>query len=186
VNTQEREFVLKHLHESRDRFLRAVSGLSQEQLVFQPGEDRWSIADCAEHIGMVENVIYERIHKALGDPPAPEKQAEVQAKTEHLLSFVPNRTTRVKGPERLMPRREWKEFYELVLVFESARARTIEFAAQTDADLHCHFFPHMVFQDLDCYQWLMLAALHGDRHVLQMEEVMASPGYPQRAAGQVV
>jgi len=186
VNTEERKFVLKHLHESRERFLRTVEGLSREQLIFQPGEDRWSVADCAEHIGTVENVIYERIHTALDQAPAPEKQAEVQAKTEQLLSFVPNRTTRIKGPERLMPRREWKEFSELVSVFESARARTIDFASETEADLHSHFFPHIVFQDLDCYQWLVLTALHCDRHVYQMQEVMASPGYPQQAAGQGV
>ena len=186
MTTQEREFVLTHLRESRVRFLRALEGLSPEQRTFRPAEDQWSIADCAEHVGMVENYIYHGIQRALQEPAAPEKQAEVQAKTDFMLRFVPDRSTRVKGPERAMPRREWKDFSELITTFEGVRKRTIEFASQTDADLHNHFFPHIVFQDLDCYQWLVLTSLHGDRHVLQMEEVMASPGYPQRVAGQSV
>jgi hypothetical protein len=186
VNTQEREFVVTRLRESRDRLLHTLGGLSPEQQTFRPAEDQWSVADCAEHVGMVENVIYERIQKALQEPPAPEKQPEVQSKTDFLLRALPDRSTRIKGPERLMPRREWKEFSELVAAFEAARKRTIDFASRAEADLHSHFFPHIVFSDLDCYQWLVLAALHCDRHVLQMKEVMAAPGYPQKVAGQSV
>ena len=186
MNTQEREFVLQSLRENRERLLRALEGLSPEQQTFRPAEDQWSIADCAEHIGIVETLVYERIQTALQEPPRPEKQAEVQPKTEFLLRVLTDRSNRIKGPERVMPRRQWREFSELEAAFEATRARTIDFASRTEADLHSHYFPHIVFQDLDCYQWLVLAALHGDRHVLQMEEVKASPAYPRKAGAQAV
>jgi len=186
VNTQEGEFVLDLLRQSRERFLGALEGLSPEQKTFQAAEDQWSIADCAEHVGIAENLVYQRIQLALQEPPATERQAEVQGKTEFLLQFVPDRGTRVKGPERVMPRREWKDFSDLIATFEAARNRTIDFASQTAADLHNHFYPHPIFKELDCYQWLLFNALHAERHVLQMEEVMAAPGYPRKVAGQSV
>ena len=178
MNTEEREFVLKHLHESRERFLRALDGLTPEQQTFRVAEDQWSIADCAEHLGIVEPAIYQGIQRALAGPPAPEKQAEVQGKTEFLLRVVADRSRRVKGPDRVMPRRAWKDLAELAGIFDAARKQTIAFASQTEADLHGSVFPHPLFNDLDCYQWLLFAALHAERHVRQMEEVMASPGYP--------
>jgi hypothetical protein len=186
VNTQEREFVLDRLRKSRERFLCALEGLSAEQQTFRPAEDRWSIADCAEHVGIAEDLVYQRIQQALQEPPAPERQAEVQGKTDFMLQFVPDRGTRVKGPERVMPRREWRDFSDLIATFDAARNRTIDFASQTAADLHNHFYPHPIFKELDCYQWLVFNALHAERHVLQMEEVMTAPGYPQKVAGQSV
>ena len=178
MNTQEREFVLDQLHNSRERLRVAVTGLSPEQQIFRPAEDQWSLADCLEHIALVEGRIFQGIQGALQQPPAPEKQAEVKDKTSFISRFVPDRSTRVKGPEMVMPRRDWKIFSELTESFEAARNRTLAFASQTEADLHSHFFPHFVFKDLDCYQWLLMISLHCERHVLQMEEVKASQGYP--------
>ena len=182
MDTQEREFVIRHLRDNRERLLRMVDKLSPEQRIFRPAEDQWSIADCLEHISIAEDHIYRGIHRALRAPPAPEKRAEVERKTEKLLRAVLDRDTRVKGPEVLMPRRAWKDFSELIEGFETMRIRTIGFASVTEAELHNHFFPHIVFQDLDCYQWLLMASLHCDRHILQMEEVKEDAGYPKRNA----
>jgi hypothetical protein len=54
----------------------------------------------------------------------------------------------------------------------------VKFAAETDSDLRNHFFPHMAFGDLDCYQWLVVLAQHSLRHALQIEEIKAHPAYP--------
>jgi len=178
VDTQEREFVLQELRANRERLLRVIDGLSREQQVFQPGEDRWSIADCLEHIPIVEGFIVGGIQRSLTGPAQPELRAEVDRKAEGLYPKIVERSQRVKGPDRAMPRRTWKDFAELIEAFESARLKTLDFAAQTEADLHNHFFPHPLFADLSCYHWLRFASLHSERHVLQMEEVKASPGYP--------
>ena len=45
--------------------------------------------------------------------------------------------------------------------------------------LRAHFFPHIAFGDLDCYQWLLLVGQHSLRHALQIEEIKASAGYPE-------
>ena len=166
--------MLERLKANRENVRAAVSGLSHEQLVFRPSEDRWSVADCLEHISLVETRIYMGIQHALSQQPEPEKRAEVAKKIEKLERAVLDRNFKVAGPSAVMPRRQWTEFSELVEAFDSIRGRTLQFAEETTSPLHDHFFPHMIFKDLDCYQWLIMMDLHATRHIGQMEEVKAA------------
>ncbi len=180
MEATERKLALEHLNASRERLLATVRGLSAEQRMFQAAERRWSVADCLEHLIIVENFVWKTMQNVLQTPPQPEKQAEVRPRDQIVLEMVPARTRRVAGPPGVHPTRSWRDFGELVQQFEIARARTLQFAAYSDADLRCHFFPHPIIGDLDCYQWLLFLGTHCERHVRQMEEVMADPGFPAR------
>jgi hypothetical protein len=182
MEATQRQLVLKHLAASRERLLGAVQGLSAEQRGFRPGEDRWSVADCVEHIIVVELFVVGTIGEVLQSPADPAKRATVQGKDQLVLERVPARATRVKGPAEVMPRGRWPEFEALLVQFESARGQTVSFAAETEANLHEHFFPHPFLGDLDCYQWLLFLGTHCERHVRQMEEVKADAGFPKSAA----
>ena len=72
----------------------------------------------------------------------------------------------------------WPDTAELVGEWREARARTLAFAAETQADLRSHFFPHIAFGDLDCYQWLLVLGQHASRHGYQIEEIKSHPAYP--------
>jgi hypothetical protein len=183
VEATERELVVDYLARTRERLVLEVEGLSTEQRNFRPAEDRWSIADCIEHITMVESGVLDRIQQALQSAPEPVKQDEVRGKEQIILEKVPVRDQRIKGPSVFMPRGRWPDFDDLVREFEATRERSVRFSAVTQADLHNHFFPHPVLGLCDCYQWLLLIGAHCERHVRQMEEVKADPGYP--AARQV-
>ena len=178
MQTAERELVLQHLAASRARLLGAVDGLTAEQRGFHAAEDRWSVADCVEHVTVVENFVLDSIQLVLAGAPEPGKQAEVQGKDQVILEQVPSRARRVKGPEAVMPRGRWPDFAELLLQFEATRARTQQFSAETQADLRNHFFPHPILGEFDCFQWLLFLAAHCERHVRQLEEVKADPGFP--------
>jgi len=95
-----------------------------------------------------------------------------------ILSTVVNRTSRVKGPERLMPTGRWSHD-QLLSEFDATRTRTSVFAASTNAPLREHGYPHPMFGQLDCYQWLLMIGAHGECHRAQAEEVMAEAGFPQ-------
>ena len=178
ISESEREFVVGHLRQNRERLLAAVAGLTAEQRDYRPSPECWSAVDCVEHIILVENLIGKRIDLLLTEPPEPEKRAGVVGKEQTLLRAVPDRSNRVKGPDMVMPQRRWPEFDELIAEFQSTRDRTIEVAATSQAELRDHFFHHFVFKDLDCYQWLLFLSLHCERHVLQIEEVKADSGFP--------
>jgi uncharacterized damage-inducible protein DinB len=162
------------------RLRQAVDGLSEEQRIFQPAEDRWSVAGCVEHIILVEDFVFQTMQRSLQAPPEPDtKQAEVRRKDPIVLEKVPARNTRVMGPEMVHPKNRWPDFEELLRQFETTRQRSVAFATETEADLRSHFFKHPFLGDLDCYQWLLFLGLHCERHVRQLEEVKADPGFPR-------
>ena len=178
MDATEREFVLKHLDDNRIRLLGSVQGLSEEQAKFRTAPDQWSIADCIEHLDLVENRVFAAIQRVLREEP-PEIQPDVQDKTKQMMHFVVDRGTRIKAPEPVAPRREWASFSELVGRFEATRGRTIQFASETGTDLHSRFFQHIVFKELDCYQWLIFLGLHAERHIRQLEEVKSNAAFPR-------
>jgi len=174
----ERERAIASLNETRDRLLAVVQRLSPSQLAYKPAPDRWSVAECIEHIALVETSILRAIEKTVRE------SADLQPNTlqdEALLAKVVDRTDKFNGPERLMPTGRWSHD-ELWREFEAARKRTADFAATTGAQLRESGFAHPRFGALDCYQWLLLIPAHGDRHRAQAEEVMASPGFPRAAS----
>jgi hypothetical protein len=180
MEATERKLVLEHLAASRERLLQAVDGLSLEQRTFQPAENRWSVAGCVEHIILVEDFVFQRMNNALQAPPEPaEKQAVVRRKDPIVIERVPARATRVMGPEMVHPKNRWPDFDELLQQFEATRQRSVAFAEGSEDDLRSHFFPHPFLGDLDCYQWLLFLGLHCERHVRQLEEVKADPGFPK-------
>jgi uncharacterized damage-inducible protein DinB len=178
MSPAERELALRHLAESRDRLLRMAQGLTREQLHYCAAPGRWTVAECLEHIVMVEGRIFDRIQKALEDGPDPSKRSALEGQDDALVAGAANRVGRLQAPEVLVPTGRWPD-EQLLQEFEAARERTRDFAASTQADLRRHFFKHPMFGDLDLYQWLLMISAHCDRHSAQSEEVMASPEFPR-------
>jgi hypothetical protein len=183
MNERERQLVADHLAASRERLLGLVDGLTAQQWTFKPGEGRWSIGECLEHVARVENRIVGLIGKKLEGPPEPRKRDSApdgfQEKDAALAKMVPDRTTRREAPEPARPVGQWPETQELVSEFQKTRARTAQFVADTGADLRSYSLPHPAFGVLDCYQWLIVLGLHGERHARQIEEIKADSRYPR-------
>jgi len=177
----EKEALLKNLAESRERLLGTVKRLSHTQLTYKPAPDRWSVAENLEHITVVETRVLGFIQKTLEAPSDFSKKSAKEGQEQALVDDIAGRITRFKAPEHIVPTGRWP-LDQLTEEFEAARKRSTEFAAGTDADLRHHFFPHPIFGEMDCYQWLLLLGAHCDRHRAQSEEVMVDPGFPKAAA----
>jgi uncharacterized damage-inducible protein DinB len=174
----EREHATKYLEKTRESYLHTARTLSREQLHYKPAPDRWSVAEVLEHIIIVERRVLGSIEKTVQQAPNASKSA---FEDEFLVSRVATRVDRLKGPDVLMPKGQWPE-HQLAEEFEAVRRRSLEFAGSTKADLRQHGFPHPVFGELNCYQWLLLIPAHCERHLAQADEVMAEPGFPRAAA----
>ncbi len=55
---KDREFALKYLNDTKADYLKHLTGISDAQLNFRSGEGRWTIAEIAEHIIVVENALF--------------------------------------------------------------------------------------------------------------------------------
>jgi hypothetical protein len=175
----ERDRAMSYLHATRKQFLDAALPLSEAQWKYKPAGGGWSVADIAEHVTATEGAILGNIEKSLQRPPTPERKSETAGKDEIVMNAVPNRSRKVQSPDELKPTGRWPTRQSLVTGFKSQRDRAIEFIEKTQADLRSHMAPHPVLKMLDCYQWTLFLAAHTDRHLQQMREVMADPGFPK-------
>ena len=171
MTVDEREFVVGELRASEARLMEAVRGLTEEQRRFREGPERWSIAEVVEHLVVWESFMLGAITGALDGSAAPEKQAEVAGKDSLVLGLAGSRDKPLKSREAARPTGRWSDFGEMLAEFRVRRARTLEFAESTQADMRSHFFAHVAFGDLDCYQWLVAMGQHTLRHVAQIEEI---------------
>lgn len=179
MTSTDRESVLKSLSESRERLLATVEGLTREQRQYRPAPGRWSVGEIVEHLTMVEKSVLGLVTKTLESAPDGSKRSAMG--DEALVADVAGRITRFAAPEFVAPKGQLQDD-ELLSQFLAARENTSKFVTTSNADLRRHFFPHPIFGELDCYQWLLLLGAHCDRHRVQSEEVKASPGFPRAIA----
>jgi DinB superfamily len=176
----ESKWILDYLHETRQSLLRSTDWLSLDQLQFRPAPGRWSVAECMEHIVVVENRILDGIHDAIRQPIDPATRSAFDNREGSLRELVADRSVPREAPDPVRPLGRWP-VHDLLAQFRLARARSVD-CAQSQSELRQHFFSHRAFGVLDCYQWLLLIAAHGERHRQQAEEVIAAPGFPRAAA----
>ncbi|MDQ6913613.1 MAG: DinB family protein [Verrucomicrobiota bacterium] len=180
LTKEERDHAIDYLKETQKDFLASINGLSDAQWKFKAAPDRWSIAECSEHIAVAEDTIWKLIsEKMMKAPAAPEKRAEVAGKDEMILTKVIDRSRKAKAPEVLVPTGRFATKEELIKNFEATRAAEIAYLKDTKDDLRDHFEEHPAFKTLDAYQWFLLNGAHGKRHTLQIEEVKTDANYPK-------
>ena len=171
----ERDFALSALHASRKMFLDAISGLSEPQWKYKPSPDRWSVAECAEHIIASEDFLYEMItEKVMKGPAASPAKPPTREQDEAVLTMVTDRSKKFNAPEPLRPSGRWASPEDAVRAFKERRDRTISSIRETEADLRGH-----AQSSRDAYQWFLFLSGHSERHTAQINEVKADPGYPK-------
>lgn len=178
----DRDKAVAELEGSRKVFLDATKGLSPAQWDFKSAPDRWSVAECAEHIALSEGFIFGRIANDIVKAPAtPEKREAVKGKDELILKIVQDRTHKATAPEPLDPTKRPMSAEESLKLFLDSRAKTIDYVKTTQDDLRDHFYDHPVpaIGTLDAYQWILLISGHTRRHTAQILEVKADPNFPK-------
>jgi hypothetical protein len=173
----ERERAVAELTASRQVFLDSVAGLSPAQWNFKPDEKTWSVAECAEHIALSEDLLSGSVMKIAQGPAAPEKKSAVN--DDFILTAVVDRTHKFQAPETLRPKKTFATPQETVDHFKAAREKTIAYVQTTQDDLRAHFFDHPVLKTLDDYQWILFLSSHTRRHTAQLNEVKANPNFPK-------
>jgi hypothetical protein len=183
LTQEERDHAVAELEGSKKAFLDATKGLSTAQWSFKAAPERWSVAECSEHIALAEGFIFglvtERIIKA---PANPEKRDAAKGKDELIVKMLQDRSHKATAPEPIDPVKHGvMTLEESVKLFQDSRAHTIEYMKTTQEDLRDHLFDHPVpaIGTLDGYQWILLISGHTRRHTAQILEVKADPNFPK-------
>ena len=179
LTKEERETAIKYMKETKEGFLNDVKGLSEAQLNFKAAPERWSIAQCMEHIAIAENALMGLIQDNQKKPADLSKRSEVKVTDADLLAKVTDRSRKGTAPEFLKPSNKFKNSEETIKAFVEQRDKNMEYIQTTNDDLRDHFMPHPAIGMLDDYQWVLLIAAHSRRHTLQIEEVKTDPNFPK-------
>jgi len=167
---KERTEIIEHLERSRQEFIAAVAGLSESQAKARPDPQRWSVLDCVEHVAMVEERFQGWLHGAKKlDAPRVDK-----AKEADLTARTPDRSSRVKAPEAVVPAGRFQTLAQALEQFNAGRTRSIQFAEERSEDLYSLAAEHPRFGPLNGMELLIIVAGHSRRHGEQIKETRAA------------
>jgi len=173
----DRDKGVQYLQQTRDGVVDAVKGLSEAQLKFKPGPDRWSVAETLEHIALAEDFIFQNVTDKIMKAQAAATTRDTAKIDAGVLAMIPDRSHKAQAPPPLVPTGRWTPAATLEH-FLASRAKTIEFL-QTTPDLRQHVVDSPLGQPLDAYEWLLFIGAHSERHTKQILEVKADPNFPK-------
>lgn len=176
MTDDDRTRLVRHLEDTDKGFVEALQGLTEEQLNFRPSPEAWTVFECAEHITVSEDNMFEEFEKVFMTlTPAPGVKSATP--DDKVLEYGTNRQyMRMKAAETYRPVGRWSTAPEMLDRFRTSRRRTLDLARTTGEDLRGRYYEK--FQ-LDAYQYLLILSAHTQRHTLQIKEIMAAPGFPK-------
>jgi hypothetical protein len=184
--------LMKMMDDAQDMLLGLITGLTDEQWNFKQNADRWSVAECTEHIVRSQALLLDAAKQAMAAPENPQWAEKTASKNEFIRKVMPNRNPGGVGgaqaPQEIQPTEHWdraRAFQEFYKIQGVCRA----YMETVDREVKNHTFDHPfpVFGTLNAYDWLIYVPLHTVRHSKQIIEVQSDPNYPKKpaaAAGQ--
>jgi hypothetical protein len=180
LSEADRTALVTELQASHQAVVDTVKDLSPEQLAFKPAPERWSVAECLEHISVTEVALFGYITgKVLTTPAAADADRQAAAgKDDSVMTLVTNRTAKFRAPAEIRPTGRYATREAALQGFDDGRKKTIAYVKTTQQDLRAHVLKGAA-GPMDGYQWVVYLSGHTRRHLAQIKEVMASPGFPR-------
>jgi len=169
----DRKFLIERLQQGRAEFLDAIAGVSEEEARSRPGQERWSVLDCAEHVATAERGLLAGFRN-----PAPVEATGASELETKILAHGANRSRRVEAPERARPAGRFASLAEAATAFQDARAETIRFVESCATDLRACTVQHPLRGQVTGYECMLLIIMHPIRHAAQIREIRATAGFP--------
>lgn len=179
LSKKDKKFAINHFKQTQKHLQDAVKDLSETQLNWKPADSVWSVAECIEHIALSEQNLFDFGSASLKEPAAPEKRKQLKfIKDDDVIKLITDRSFRVKTREGFIPSNQFGSAKESLNVFMERRNNLIDYVKKTKDDLRNHFVT-LPFGLFDTYQFLIFLSAHTERHILQIEEVMANSQFPK-------
>ncbi|MGA2218631.1 MAG: DinB family protein [Terracidiphilus sp.] len=164
----DRQEILRRLRAGSDALRDALNGMDESLAGLRPTPESWSVLECVEHMIASETLLLSRLREATPRDESHEDRAR-EAKLEGLAT---NRLRRIEAPEAVMPKGEFEGLEKAMEGFERARRETVRYVEEFSGDLRSRLVIHpLITRPLNCYEMLLLMALHPARHAMQIAEI---------------
>jgi hypothetical protein len=175
----ERKEILRMLDEGASDLRAAVDGVTEREASQRPAAGGWSVLDCLEHLAVTERELLTGAQIAV---PAAERQHN-PVREAKILDRALDRTRFIAAPEIVIPAGKFKSAGEALAQFESVRAETVRFVEEFAGDPRSWLTTHpMVRGPVNCYEMLLMIALHPKRHARQIAQTRAMTAADRREA----
>ena len=168
----DRRRLLAHLEMTAAWLGDEVSDLSAAQVRFRPAPDRWSVAEVLEHLVVVGEIYWTDLQAALQQPPG---RGSAMTDAE-VLWYGIDRTRREQAIPSERPPGQLRDVPKALDEYRRHQERLVQYVKTTRDDLRGHIVDR---QGCDAYQWALLISTHEQRHILQIREIKAHPGFPK-------
>lgn len=154
--TEEKEELVALLERSRVRYLSALDALLENrECAVRPGENDWSLLECAEHVARAERGMLKSWQTlsgpGKGDP----------ANDSRIQELGVDRSTKRPAPERARPNGLFLTLAEARENFAANRQVALEtLRAMNSEELRNRIVPHALIGTADGYQLFKTMALH--------------------------
>jgi len=180
LSTLERQELIVQLQNSLNKFNTTIAGLSSDQLNFREKDNKWTIAECIEHITLAELKFPTIVADEMQKPSNPDYRKKIKIKDEKIRPKMLSRIWKAKSPEIFKPTGRFASSEEAIKTFQEQRAKTLQYVNTTSDDLRNHFWKHPLTGTIDLYQTLILMSAHLERHIEQIEKIKATSNFPKQ------
>lgn len=170
----ERQRLVAHLEMTERWLIDEVSGLSAAQLEFRLAPGAWNILEVLEHLVVVGPIYWQDLQKALKVPP---RRGIGPGRDADILWYGIDRTQRGKAVPAEEPKGQLRDLRAGLDAYRKQHAQLLQYARTTTDDLRSHIVER---EGCDAYQWALLISSHEQRHILQIRETKAAPGFPKK------
>jgi uncharacterized damage-inducible protein DinB len=132
----------------------------------KPAEDKWSAAEVAEHLYVLDKFIYHIINS---DTIPAERKADEKISLIH--SAMNNLGKQYNAPEPIVPLGRTKDQNILVAKLIASRNDLRAFIESNDLSPVCLTFTHAGFGPMTRLEWIYFLMAHTKRHLLQFDNI---------------
>jgi DinB superfamily len=159
--------VLEMLQAGMDSLSEALRGIDESAARCRPQTDSWSVLECVEHLALTERALLQRLKEAR----VCDQSSEDRAREAKFQDLALNRARRIEAPGPVRPGTGSTTLAQAVEEFKEARRETIAFVEDFRGDLRWRVAQHpLITRPVNCYEMLILMAMHPRRHALQIAE----------------
>lgn len=167
------------LNSSLMKFNSAISNLSEAQLNFKPAPNKWSIAECIEHITLAELEFPKILEREMQKSSNPDLRSKISIQDDEIRPKMTSKKWKANSPEIFKPSNKFTNAKEAITTFQNQRNQTIGYVETTKDDLRNHYWKHPLTGKIDLYQTLILMSAHSERHIEQIENIKLSINFPK-------
>lgn len=171
LSQTDRKYAINYLEATHQQIVETVSTLDEAAFTTQPEDGGWSVSNTLEHILLTEAAFSGMAMQTMNNSVA-DSELDLSVNDLVYVGVLANRGNKVTTAPPFEPSGKWSGKQEMLDELEKSRNKLIDFLANTEENLRGYKVA-LPFGEVDLLQLHLIIAAHSQRHLFQIQEVLA-------------